>query len=112
MAAMFRLKTPKYAATTITIAAIIATFRNLCSRKPTTTSMTNGLIIKAIGGNPPILQDIIKWKLSSMTPIIATSAKLALGTKVPFKMCALHTISRLAIKTYIGYYVSYWLITQ
>jgi hypothetical protein len=41
-----------------------------------------------------------------MTPIIATSAKLALGTKVPFKMCALHTIGSLALKTYIEYYVS------
>jgi hypothetical protein len=59
MATMFRLKKPEYAATTTTIAAIIAIFRNLCIRKPTTNPMTNGIIINAIGGNTPILQDII-----------------------------------------------------
>jgi hypothetical protein len=58
MAPTLRLKKPNYAATTTTIAPIIAIFRNLCSRMPMINPMTNGMIINTIGGNPPILPEV------------------------------------------------------
>ena len=77
MAPTLRLKKPKYAATTTTIAPIIAIFRNLCSRIPMINPMTNGMIINTIGGNPPILPEVIKLNVSSRMPIIVYSSQVS-----------------------------------
>lgn len=43
--------------------------------------MTNGMIINTIGGNPPILPEVIKLNVSSRMPIIVYSSQVSVRYK-------------------------------